>query len=86
MSTELLIEPMAAETVETPGGGVVYTETIVWSPPEQFVLDVPYQLVIVTLDRGGRLTARVAGERVQIGDRVDFALYRNGIPFFSKSI
>lgn len=75
---------MVAEAVDTPGGGVVYTETLVWSAPEQFVADAPYQLIIVSLERGGRLTARVTGDRVEIGDRVAFAGYRNEIPFFSK--
>ena len=68
----------------SPGPGVVYTETVVFAAPEQFVADAPYQLVIVTLDRGGRLTARIAGERVQIGEAVEFAEYRDGIPFFRK--
>ena len=55
---------------------------MIFAAPEQFVSDVPYQLVIVTLDAGQRLTGRVAGERVQIGDAVNFAEYRDGIPFF----
>ena len=32
------------------GAGTVYTETVVWSPPEQYVNDVPYQLAIVQLE------------------------------------
>lgn len=74
------------ETAAGPGPGEVYTETVVWSAPEQFVQDAPYQLVIVTLDRGGRLTGRVTGERVLIGDRVNFAGFRSEIPFFQKSV
>ena len=65
--------------------GVVYTETVVHAAPEQFVADAPYQLAIVSLEEGGRLTARIEGERVVIGDRVDFAEDRNGIPFFRKA-
>lgn len=65
--------------------GVVYTETVVHAAPEQFVADAPYQLAIVSLEEGGRLTARIEGERVVIGDRVDFAEERNGIPFFRKA-
>jgi uncharacterized OB-fold protein len=64
--------------------GVVYTETVVHAPPEQFVADAPYQLAIIRLDQGGRVTARIAGERVQIGDAVEFVEDRNGIPFFRK--
>ena len=65
--------------------GIVYTETVVHAAPEQFVADAPYQLAIVSLEDGGRLTARVDGERVVIGDRVDFLEERGGVPFFRKA-
>ena len=68
-----------------PGSGVVYTETLIYAAPQQFVADAPYQLAISTLDAGKRLTARIAGDRVAIGDAVDFADYRDGIPFFKKA-
>jgi len=69
--------------------GVIYTETVVHAAPEQFVADAPYQLAIVSLDEGGRLTARITpGARVAIGDPVEFdeetSAARNGIPFFRK--
>ncbi len=54
--------------------GVVYTETVIHSAPEQFVSDAPYQLVIVSLEGGGRRTGRVLGAgRVRIGDGVRMA-------------
>jgi uncharacterized OB-fold protein len=65
--------------------GIVYTETVVHAAPEQFVADAPYQLAIVSLQEGGRLTVRVEGERVVIGDRVEFVEDRNGISFFRKA-
>jgi len=65
--------------------GVIYTETTVFAPPEQFAADAPYQLVIVALEDGKRLTARIDGERVSIGDRVELAEMRNRIAFFHKS-
>jgi uncharacterized OB-fold protein len=65
--------------------GIVYTETVVHAAPEQFVADAPYQLAIVSLGEGGRLTARIDGGRVAIGDRVDFIEDRNSIPFFRKA-
>jgi uncharacterized OB-fold protein len=65
--------------------GTVYTETVVHAAPEQFVADAPYQLAIVSLEEGGRLTVRVDGERVVIGDRVEFVEERNGIAFFHKA-
>lgn len=83
MSTTLLPE-MAAIDIRTPQPGIVYTETLVWSPPAQFVQDAPYQLAIIEQDSGERLTGRITGEKVNIGDRVDFAEWRNGVPFFRK--
>lgn len=71
-------------TTDTLGSGTVYTETVVWSPPEAFLKDVPYQLAIVSLEAGGRITARIDGERVAIGDAVDFIEHRDGIPYFRK--
>ena len=65
--------------------GVIYTETTVFAPPDQFAADAPYQLVIVALEDGKRLTARIDGERVSIGDRVELAEMRNRIAFFHKS-
>lgn len=73
-------------TLHSPGSGTVYTETVVWSPSEAFVNDAPYQLAIVSLDAGGRITARIDGDRVAIGDAVDFVEHRNGIPFFRKHL
>ena len=64
--------------------GVVYTETVVHLAPERFAADVPYQVIIVKLDDGSRLTARVEGERVAIDDRVVEAEARDGIPYFRK--
>jgi uncharacterized OB-fold protein len=65
--------------------GVVYTETVVHLAPERFAADVPYQVIIVRLDDGESLTARVEGERVSIDDRVIEATTRDGITFFRKA-
>jgi len=64
--------------------GAVYTETVVHLAPEAFAADVPYQVVIVTLENGSRTTGRVLGERVAIDDRVEQVETRNGVPFFRK--
>jgi len=65
--------------------GTVYSETVVHAAPVQFVADAPYQLAIVSLEGGTRQTVRILGERVAIGDAVEFAEDRDGIPFFRKS-
>ncbi len=64
--------------------GVVYTETVIHSAPEAFIHDAPYQMVIVSLDGGGRRTGRVrGGGRLRIGDVVQLAeIDAAGIPWF----
>ncbi|MBV8069652.1 MAG: OB-fold domain-containing protein [Acidobacteriaceae bacterium] len=68
--------------------GVVYTETIVHSPPEQFAADAPYQLAIIDLNDGQRLTVRIVGkqpeDRATIGDRVSFVEERDGVLYYRK--
>jgi uncharacterized OB-fold protein len=65
--------------------GIVYTETVVHLAPEAFAAEVPYQVAIVTLENGSRVTARIQGERVAIDDRVQEVEVREGVPFFRKS-
>lgn len=69
--------------------GVVYTETIVHSPPEQYASDAPYQLGIIDLDTGGRITVRILGrepqDRARIGERVVFVEDRAGVPYYRKA-
>ena len=67
------------------GPGVVYTETVVHSPPEAFLEEAPYQIAIVTLEDGRRVTGRILGDRIAIDDQVVFAEFRNGVPCFRKS-
>ena len=65
--------------------GTVYTETVVYTAPPAFEKEVPYQVAIVTLDAGGRVTGRIEGARVVIEDRVELVDTRDGVPFFRKS-
>lgn len=64
--------------------GTVYTETVVHLAPEAFGRDVPYQVAIVSLENGSRITSRIVGERVAIDDRVKQVGIRDGVPFFRK--
>ncbi len=64
--------------------GTVYTETVIYSAPEAFTKDAPYQTAIVTLDGGGRVTGRILGDRVSIDDRVVQEETRDGVPYFRK--
>ncbi len=69
--------------------GSVYTETVIYSAPEAFAKEAPYQTAIVSLDGGGRITGRIAGERVAIDDRVveieGAPSGSDGVPFFRKA-
>jgi len=65
--------------------GTVYTETVIYSAPEAFAKEAPYQTAIVTLEGGGRITGRVIGDRVAIDDRVVEVETRNGVPYFQKA-
>lgn len=64
--------------------GRVYTETVVWSPTEQYAADVPYQLAIVEMEKGKRRTVRIQGERVGIGDEVELVEERGGVGWWRK--
>jgi uncharacterized OB-fold protein len=63
----------------------VYTEAVVHSAPEAFLKDAPYQIAIVIRDDGSRVTGRILGERVAIGDPVELVETRDGIPYFRRA-
>ena len=65
--------------------GTIYSETVVWSPPAQYAADAPYQLALVDVDGAERMTARILGDRVVIGDHVQLAETREGVHYFRKS-
>jgi uncharacterized OB-fold protein len=65
--------------------GTVYTETLVHAAPVAFVNEAPYQIVIVTLEEGKRVTGRVLGDKVQIDDPVEMVEERGGVPFFRRA-
>jgi uncharacterized OB-fold protein len=58
---------------------------VVYLAPERFAADVPYQVAIVALDGGDKLTVRIEGERVSIDDRVAEAESRDGVAYFRKT-
>lgn len=66
--------------------GSVYTETVVHLAPPAFAADAPYQVAIITLEDGTRLTARIAGQRVVIGDGVAESDPPAEPPTFSKTL
>jgi uncharacterized OB-fold protein len=64
--------------------GTIYTETVLYLAPEAFAADVPYQVAIVTLEDGSRVTGRIVGERTAIDDRVLQIVLRDGVPYFRR--
>ena len=68
---------------EGPASGRVYSCTTLHAAAEPFEKDLPFQIAIVELDDGPRLTARIAGSKVDIGDPVRFLELRDGVAFFS---
>jgi len=62
--------------------GIVYTETVVHSAPEQFAAEAPYQIGLVEFEGGGRELVRLVGERARIGDRVREVESQSGYPKF----
>lgn len=65
---------------------VVYSETVVWSPPAELAAIAPYQLVLIEQENGPRLVGRTApGQRVEIGDTVTLDSVLNGVSIFRKT-
>ncbi len=66
--------------------GVVYTETVVHAAPPRYATEVPYQLAIIDLPDGSRLTVRIVSssenEWAKIGDPVELVEEREGVHFF----
>jgi len=65
--------------------GIVYTETVVHMPPAAMLDLAPYQLVMVDLADGRRITGRSAGDRVAIGDPVELAEEKDGVLIFRRA-
>lgn len=73
----------AFEAVELSGKGKVYTCTTLHAAAEPFEKDLPFQIAIVELDEGPRLTVRIEGQRVAIADPVHLVCEQDGTRFFA---
>ncbi len=67
---------------EGAGRGTVYSCTTLYAAAETFAKDVPFQIAIVELEEGARLTARIEGPAVDVGDAVEVSGERDGVYFF----
>jgi hypothetical protein len=71
------------EEVTLSGLGTVYSCTTLHAAATPFEKDLPFQIAIIELEEGPRLTARIEGERVKIGDQVKEIAERNGVWVFA---
>jgi uncharacterized OB-fold protein len=61
------------------GRGRVYSCTTLYAAAEANEKDLPFQIAIVELEEGARLTARITGPVVAIGDAVELAGESDGV-------
>ena len=64
--------------------GIVYTETVVHMAPPALIDLAPYQLVMVDLADGRRVTGRMECDRVTIGQAVELAIEKDGVLIFRR--
>ena len=65
------------------GRGRVYSCTTLHAAAEAFEKDLPFQIAIVELEEGVRLTARIRGAAVDVDNAVRWVEERDGVHFFS---
>jgi len=68
---------------EVSGKGRIYSCTMLHAAAQPFEKDLPFQIAIVELEDGIRLTARITGPTVAIGDAVKLVDQQNGVHYFS---
>ena len=71
------------EEIELSGRGKVYSQTTLHVAAEPFEQDLPFQMAIIELEEGPRLTARIEGDPVAIGDEVRARRETEGVWFFT---
>ncbi|WP_096200794.1 Zn-ribbon domain-containing OB-fold protein [Bacillus sp. FJAT-45350] len=65
------------------GHGLVYSHTTVSIAPDPFSKDVPYQVILVELENGLRVTGRLLESTVKIGDSVELKELRDSVYWFN---
>ncbi len=72
------------EAITLSSNGTVYSHTTLHTAAEPFEKDLPFQIALIELDEGPRLTARIDGQAAAIGDAVRLTAQRDGVCFFAK--
>jgi hypothetical protein len=87
---QITLEPTAdvsgteSEEIDLSGEGTVYSHTTLHAAAQPFEKDLPFQIAIIQLDGGPRLTARIEGEKAEIGDQVHLVRQADGVCYFAK--
>ena len=74
----------SCEETTLSGRGKVYSCTTLHASAEPFEKDLPFQIAIIELEEGPRLTVRIEGGRVEIDDPVHEVAERDGVWFFAR--
>ncbi len=75
----------AFDTIEVPGRGTLVSWTTIRRAPTQFRDDVPYDVCVVDLSNGQRVTGRLAtGVDTSVGAPVAVTQMRGDTPIFSS--
>ncbi len=73
------------EELTLTGQGTVYSCTTLHAAATPFEKDLPFQIAIIELQEGPRLTVRIEGQKVKIGDKVKQVTERNGVQVFTAA-
>ncbi|MBD1378933.1 Zn-ribbon domain-containing OB-fold protein [Metabacillus arenae] len=68
---------------KTSGKGTIYSFTTIYTAPEMFTSQVPYHIVLVDLDNGPRITARMVDGEPIIDRKVELVDIENSVYWFS---
>lgn len=68
--------------VKESGKGVIYSHTRIYATSEKFSNQVPYDVILVELENGLKITARIETNGVEIGKQVELSHLDNSVYWF----
>ncbi|MBM7587160.1 putative OB-fold protein [Bacillus pakistanensis] len=66
------------------GKGTIYSYTTIYSAPEKFASQVPYHIILVDLEHGPRITARMVDGEPSIDQKVELESIEDSVYWFFK--
>ena len=64
------------------GKGTIYSHTSIYVSTEQFASQIPYEVILVELANGLRITARIETNDVEIGKPVELSHVQDSVYWF----